>query len=302
MDPMFLVKSVLIPLVLASMVVGVAFLRSRHAGGARLVALAGPLAVGLAFVIGVPMVLGRMPAWKPAHASEWLPFLGIAATIVGVIDALLPRKVWSVVVTGVLLTAFAWAVLAGPLDSAVKRLASEPGGVALPWLMGAMIVLPALAGRAGAKHTPNAGPVFALGLLTACSIAAIVLSGTAMFGQFGALLGLGLAPLGVATLIRRPWATDRGLIVTFASLHATLWLLTHFYATKDGVWASTALFCLAPAGLLIARVPKLSKNPKVAGWAQICVVLAMGLAAVATVVATTPKAEPGEQDVEDLYK
>ncbi len=302
MDPMFLVKSVLIPLVLASMVVSVAFLRSRSVGGARLVALSGPLAVGLAFVVGVPMVLGRVPQWKPAQASEWLPFLGIAAMVVGIIDAVLPRKVWSTVVTALMLAAFAWAVLAGPLDSAVTRLAGEPGGVALPWLMGALIVAPALAARAGARWTTNAGPVFAIGLLTACSIAAIVLSGTAMFGQFAALLGLALAPIGFAILVRRPWATDRGLMVTFVSLHATMWLMTHFYATKDGVWTATALFCLAPVGLLVARLPRLAKNPKVAGWIQIVVVVAMGAAGLATVVATTPKAQPGEQDGSDLYK
>jgi len=302
MDPMFLVKSVLIPLALALIAVGIAMVRSRRAGGPTFVALSGPLALGLAFVVGVPMVLGRMPAWKPVQASEWLPFLGIAAILVGMVDAVLPRKVWSTVVTAVMLAGFAWAVLAGPLASVVTRLAGEPGGVALPWLMGALIVVPALAGRAGARWTTNAGPVFAIGLLTACSIAAIVLSGTAMFGQFAALLGLGLAPIGVATLVRRPWATDRGLMVTFASLHATMWLMTHFYATKDGVWAATALFCLAPVGLLVVRLPRLANIPKVAGWVQVVVVVAMGAAGLVTVMATTPKAESGEQDAADLYK
>ena len=302
MDPNFLARSVIFPLVLASIAVGVALIRSRRAGGPTLVALAGPFAIALAFVVGVPFILGRMPAWKPTQAAEWLPFLGVAALLIGVVDALPPRKVWASVVTGAMLSAFAWAVLAGPLATIVTRLGSEPGGAALPWLMGAMIVVPAMAGRAGARWTPNAGPPFALGLLVACSIAAIVLSGTAMFAQIAALLGLGLAPLGVATLLRRPWATDRGLIVTFASLHATLWMLTHFYATKDGVWAATALFCLAPVGLMVARLPGLAKSPKAAGFVQVGVVLAMGIAGLATVVMTTPKPDPVEQDVSDLYK
>lgn len=302
MDPMFLVKSVLIPFALAAVVVGVAWLRSRRASGTTLVRLAGPLAVAVAFIVGVPMILGRVPEWKPAQAAEWLPYLGLVALAIGVIDAMLPRKVWAGVVVGALLAGFAWASLEGPLASAVARIKGEPGGSALPWLMGLMIVVPALAGRAGAKHTANAGPVFALGLMTACSIAGVLLSGTAMFAQVVALLGLGLAPIGVATLIRRPWVSDRGLIVTFASLHSLMWLVTHFYATKDGVWAATALFCVAPAGLVIARVPALAKRPKLAGVAQICAVLAMGVAGAATIVATQPAPAAGEADVSDLYK
>lgn len=302
MDPMFLVKSVLIPLVLASVVAGVAFLRSRRSPGTPLVRLAGPFAVAGAFVIGIPLILGRVPEWKPAQAAEWLPFLGLAAMVMGVIDALVPRKVWASVVVGALLAGFAWAALEGPLASAVGRIKSEPGGRALPWLMGLMIVLPAIVGRGGAKNTPGPGPVFAIGILTACSIAGVLLSGTAMFAQFVALLGLGLAPLGVATLVRKPWASDRGLIVTFASLHSLMWLVTHFYATKDGVWGATALFCLAPAGLLIARVPALARRPTLAGVAQICAVVAIGAAGLATVVATQPAPEAGEPDVSDLYK
>ena len=302
MDPMFLVKSVLIPLVFASVVAGVAILVARRTPGTPLVRLAGAIAVAGAFILGVPLILGRVPEWKPAQAAEWLPYLGLVVLAIGVVDALLPRKVWASVVVGALLAGAAWAALEGPLASAVARIKGEPGGSALPWLMGLMIVVPALAGRAGAKHTPNAGPVFALGLMTACSIAGVLLSGTAMFAQFVALLGLGLAPLGVATLIRKPWASDRGLIVTFASLHALMWLVTHFYATKDGVWAATALFCVAPAGLLIARVPMLAKRPTIAGVAQVCAVLAMGIAGAATVVATQPAPEAGEADVSDLYK
>jgi hypothetical protein len=301
MDPAFLAKTVAIPAALSTAAVAAAFLHARRRQTlpvSPLIAPAAVLAIGLSFVVGGAFILGGWPVWKPANAHQWLPYLGLLAVVLGLIDASLPRKAWSIAVTALLLAGFGLALAYGPLDSRLAQTAD--GSTSLLFGILALVVVPGVAIRVAAKTTPNAGPPFALGLLTACSIAAALLSGSAMYAQFVALIGLGLAPLGVATLLRRPWPLDRGLPVIFASLHSAMWLLTHFFAPNDGVWSATILACLAPLGLFAARLPWACANPRRAGLTQVIATAAFGAAALGTVVAT---AKPASQDenLKDLY-
>jgi hypothetical protein len=293
MDPAFLVKTVAIPAALAAAPVTTAFCMPRRPFG-----VAAALGTGLAFAVGGTFILGGWPDWKPANAHQWLPYLGLLALALGLADAALPRKPWSIAVTALLLAGFGFALAQGPLAS---RLANAGDGSAtlLAGIL-ALTIIPGVAIRLGSATTPHAGPPFALGLLTATSIAAALLSGSAMYTQFFALIGLGLAPLGVAALLRRPSSLDRGLPVVFACLHTTMWLLTHHFAPKDGVWAATILGCLAPLGLLAARLPWCRATPLRAGLAQVLATAALGASALGVVVATT-KPAPADQDLKDFY-
>src|SRR5687767_4334478 len=53
----------------------------------------GPLAAGVAFLASYALLDGEVPRWPPAQARHCLFYLAIGLTIVGVIDALLPRFV-----------------------------------------------------------------------------------------------------------------------------------------------------------------------------------------------------------------
>jgi hypothetical protein len=293
MDPAFLAKTVAVPAALAAVPVAAAYFLPRRPFG-----VAAALGTGLAFAVGGTFILGGWPEWKPANAHQWLPYLGLLALALGLADAALPRRPWAFVVTALLLAGFGCALAQGPLASRLDQ-ASDRATVLFAGIL-ALTIIPGLAIRLGAATTPHAGPPFALGLLTATSIAAALLSGSAMYTQFFALIGLGLAPLGVAALLRRPWPLHRGFPVTFAALHSTMWLLTHHFATKDGVWAATILGCLAPLGLLAARLPWCRATPLRAGLAQVVATAALGAAALGVVVATT-KPAPAEPDLKDLY-
>lgn len=298
MDPTFLLLSVAAPLGIAVLFVAAAFLFTRGTGRTTPRAWAAFLGLALAFPAGVRAILGHPVEWPPAQAADWLPFLAAAALLLGAVDLLLPRKPWAWALLLAMLLGLAAGVLAGSLASAVRH-GMGAGAVKTLWTAGVVvaIALPALAARAGARGTPNAGPVFALGLLTACTIAAALLFETAKYAQFASLLGLGLAPLGVATLILRPWPTDRGLAPVFSALNATLWLLLHFYAE---VPAPAALVgAAAPAALLVARLPGLSTSPKRAGLAQVAAVTLLGLTAVGLAYAGKPA--PAVDDGASMY-
>jgi energy-coupling factor transporter transmembrane protein EcfT len=301
MDPGFLAKTVAIPAALSTAAVAAAFFHARRipAGVASpLIAPAAVLAMGLSFVVGGVFIVGGWPDWRPANAHHWLPYLGLLAVVLGLVDAAFPRKAWSLAMTALLLAGFGFALAKGPLASRLDQ--AGDGSTTLLLGILALVIAPGLAIRLGEKALPNAGPPFALGLLVACSIAAAVLSGSAMYAQFVALIGLGLAPLGVASLLRRPWPIDRGLPVVFACLHAAMWLLTHFFATKDGVWIATILACLAPLGLLVGTLPWVRATPLRAGLAQVIATVAMGAAALGVVLSTT-KPATDDQNLKDLY-
>ncbi|QOJ00434.1 MAG: hypothetical protein HRU70_08010 [Phycisphaeraceae bacterium] len=305
MDPMFILWSVGAPALAAFLAVGASFLASRRLPKSeppRYLWLAAA-AVGLAFAVGSPGILGRFPTWPPAQAAEWLPLLGLAAVFLGVIDTLVHRMNFSWIVLTLMLGLLAWGTIAGPLGSASKNAMGE-GGVKAAWIAACavLIILPALAARHGAAATTHAGPPVALGLLAGVSIGAIIaLAHTAKFGQFVSLLGLGIAPFALMALIRGNWPIAPGVAPAFAALHSIMWLLTHFYAPRDGHWASTALACLAPAGLLVARIPALSRKPKAAGIAQAVACVAMGAAAAVVLVATAPEPPADDDDGASLY-
>jgi zinc transporter ZupT len=79
-----------------------------------------------------------------------------------------------------------------------------------------------------------------------------------------------------------------------------MWLLTHFFATKDGVWIATILACLAPLGLLVGTLPWVRATPLRAGLAQVIATVAMGAAALGVVLSTT-KPATDDQNLKDLY-
>jgi hypothetical protein len=169
------------------------------------------------------------------------------------------------------------------------------------WLaaIAATFILSVVGADLGAHRTPHAGPPLALGLLTACAIAAALLAQTAKYAQFASLLGLGIAPIALAALLRRPWPSDRGLTTAFALLNGTLWFLLHFYA--DAPTPAAFLGALAPALLLVGRIPALAARPVAAATAQALAVLAVGLAAVGLTFAGRPAPEPASGGAE-LYQ
>lgn len=295
----FILLSVALPALVALATAGLAFFLSRKPGVSSR-GWSAPLAVGLPFVLAGPFILNKSPEWPPSQAADWLPFLGVAALVLGLIDIALPRARWVYAALFALLAGYAAFVYHGPLASAASRLMGE-GATKITWIaaIGAVLTLPALAARAGARHTPNAGPPFALGILTAATIAAGLLSETAKLAQFASLLGLGLAPLGVITLIRRPWAIDRGLPLVFAPLLATIWLLLHFYA--DAHWLAAILGAISPAALLIACLPGLSRSPKTAGIVQVAVAAALAAATLGVLVANKPAPASGDDDASQMY-
>lgn len=301
MDPKFLLLSVAMPAAISTAAVAGAFFLSKRKPDHPIRRWAGPVAIALPFIVASPAILGHGPEWPPAQAADWLPFLGLAALLIGLVDVLVRPRYVSTVLTGLFLAGFAAMVLRGPLASAMTNSMGD-GATKTAWIFGvvALYVVPGLLARSGAAATPNAGPPFALGLLTAMVIGWALLSETAKYAQFASLVGLGLAPLGIVTLIARPWSIARGAVPAFVALNTTLWLLVSFYAERSDL--AVVLGSMAPAALAVSRIPALKDKAKVAGFVQIAAVVALGLAAVGASMAARPPKPAAGPDYSDAYK
>ncbi len=290
----FLLLSVIVPLLLACVPVAIEFLRARDpiAGPPR--AWAAVAALGAAFLAGVVPIIGRWPEFPPVSAEEWLLSIALAAVVLALLDAVLPSRWWSALLVSIGMVALAYVITQGPLASASRRWGE--GSTRLLWFAGVMaaLVVPAVLVRSGTRAAPHGGSIFALGIVTAGTIACYVLAGSAKFAQLESLVGLGLLPLWLAAMVRRPWTLHFGFPVLFGLLHGTLWSYAAFYTEMP--LSAAILGVLAPVSVAAARLPGVPKRISVTFGLQAGVALAMIGAAVILVAMNRPESADSPYD------
>jgi hypothetical protein len=252
------------------------------------------VAVGVAFLAGVVPIIGRWPEFPPVSSEEWLPPLALGAVALGLLDGFLPARWWGALLVSLGVVALALVIVEGPLASASRQWGE--GSTRLLWFGGVMaaLVIPAVLVRSGMRRAPNGGSVFALGVAVAGTIACFVLAGSAKLSQLESLLGLGLLPLWLAAMVRRPWTLHAGLPVTFCLLHGTLWCYAAFYSEMP--LPAAILGVLAPVSVAAARLPGVPSRIRVTFGLQSGVALALIGAAVVLVAMSQSRAPGSEYD------
>src|SRR2546423_646414 len=88
---------VVLPGAIAVLVVALSW-RAWDRGSAPRAHWAGPLALGLAFAIVLPALIGskwRLPGLPPGESAGWLFYIAIVGALIGVIDALVSIPSWA---------------------------------------------------------------------------------------------------------------------------------------------------------------------------------------------------------------
>jgi hypothetical protein len=198
----------------------------------------------------------------PVQAADWLVYLGIAATALGIAASAAGDggdgrrgRAWVAAAGAVLLCA---AIIALPLRTAVERLmgtGTERGA----WIAGvaALVLTPwAMAAKASRRLPDVTVPLAMLGV-AAASAAAMVLGGNAKLGQIESLLVIGAAWMVAAALVRRGLVRGATWLVPLMSLHAATWLIVGFYSEMSR--AAVVVGMVAPGVTAAGLVPPVAR-------------------------------------------
>jgi hypothetical protein len=265
---------VVVPALVAGAVLCAAWLRTGLAcGGRGWVALA----LGLAYIAGHCGL--AWPAWPPLDVQDRLPFLALAATVLGLLESRWPGPAWTrwenrILATGMLLFFVMvpgmgenWGTKEGNLRLAawgVSLLASSANLDALAArLSGARIVLPAMVVAAGAA-------------------AALLVSGSAVLGQLAGVLAAALGACWVVSWWKPPLSLARGGTAVLIVVLGALVLEGNVFSQLPA--ASAMLLACAPGAVWLGRVGPLRRlagakaTILAAALAAVPVGLALGLA------------------------
>ena len=238
-----------------------------------------PVAVGAAFLTGYALI--GVPKLPPSDGSDWLFWIAMPLTIVGVVAALLPCR-WAI----------GFAVAAG-LVALVIILPLTPASISIATAVWTVILL----GAAGivvvtallfAESRLGASAVLIVVWLTLSAAAVMVMSSNF---RVGGLYGIAAAAA-VAGLIPARINSVRGPIVIAISLLTGLLTCGHFYPDPGVTWAHFAVLLASPLLLAMAAVVPVKRT-----WIR----SAIGIAAVAAAVAcvTVPTALAAKHAAED---
>ena len=267
----------------------------RRAGGAapgRATGRWGPaLALGTAYALGHAAIQGWIalhqwpsPPWPPLDATDWLPWVALAAMGLGLLEATWPGPAWSRWENRLLLTGgMLWLLLSSQFEA---RWATNREGV--EWLLGLGAGVLAFWGvlEAGAERLGRALPLPLLVL--AGGVAAVeALSGSLPLAESAAVLAAPLALTWVASWFGPNLSLARGAVPVVATVLAGLILGGYFYAYVPKV--SALLLAAAPLVLFGDRLGPLRRlRPWKASLVLAVAILVPVGAAVAIAIAKTP--------------
>jgi hypothetical protein len=199
-----------------------------------------PLAAGVGFLASYGTM--SAPRWRPSDGFDWLFWLAIPATFLGVLDAATRRR-W-----GWLLGAAAGAVayvLVRPLSAGVEPRALWAAAAAAAV---AGVVL-AAAADVGQRRVGSMWTVGAFAVAMAGAGVMVFSSNFRTFGVYGLAAAAALGPVVVAAA-RTPDAA-RGVAIVAGSVMAGLLVAGRFYADPGVTWANVGVLLAAPALLLV---------------------------------------------------
>jgi hypothetical protein len=241
---MFLLKQILpaaiISMMVAAGVCGFALCWGKERARSAL----GPLAIGLAYLSGHLVITGWVP-FPPADTTNWLPYLALAAAVLGASCGVLAIKAWARVLIFAVVSAGALRLLLKP--KFLYGWSLTEGCIWVACLAGAVvllaIILDALVRRSA---TAIEMPAFLL-ITCAGTFGALMLSGSMLLGQFAVVLGA--AVFGSLVFTARRVALGREIVPVFTLLLVTLLLSGYFFAELPAT--SAALIAFAPVLALI---------------------------------------------------
>jgi hypothetical protein len=250
-----------------------------------------PLGLGIGYALGHAgasewLTSGELPSIPPLNATDWLPWLALAAMVLGLLESLWPSPAWARWENRLLLVGATLWLLIGPLYQSLWEPAQWKGAVWVCGLGAGILVfwglLEGLSGRRGRAM------LLPLAVLAGGTAAALVLSRFLVLGECG--MGLAAA-LGAAWLVSRWWvelSPAGGGVPVVGVLLAGLILGGFFYAELPA--SSAILLALAPLALLVDRIGPVARWP---GWAGGLARLAAVLVPVGAAVALAAMAAPG---------
>lgn len=239
---MFLIKQILpaaiMAMVVAASICGLALVSGKERA-------LGPLALGLAYLTGHLFIVGWVP-FPPADTTNWLPYVALAAAILGASCAVLTIETWARLLIFALFSAGALRLLLKPKFQYGWSL-----GEGWIWVACLGIAMVLLAIILDALVRRSATPVEIPGLLLivcAGTFGALMLSGSMLLGQFTAVLGAAI--FGSLVLAARKVSLGRGIVPVFSLLAAALLVSGYFFAELPA--ASAMLLAFAP---ILALIP-----------------------------------------------
>ena len=274
---------VVAPVVVAAAIAGV--------GRWRKWAWAMPLAAGAGFMTGFALV--GVPKLPPRDGTDWLFWLAIPVTLLGVLDALVGKR-W-----GWVLGAAAGGV------GLVVLLPLVPGALSTGEVARVAVLL-AVAGAVGAlcAHVaePAGGPpAVVAGLCVALGGAAVVVMSSHLFvvGLYGIAASAALGPVAVLTA-KLP--AGRSVAIVAVSLLAGLLAGGRYYPDPGVSVLNFSVLIAAPALLLLAAAVPGNKAWVRGVIAVLAVAVAVGVVTAPTALAAKRAAEATENDPYAAYR
>ena len=225
---MFLVRQLLPGILVALLVSGVLTIVGRLW---KANSWADAIAVAAGYAAGHTVTAG-WPAFPPIEATQWLPYLGIAVTILAVFDTLLrpPSSVrailWFLCCAGILsllLTSklrYGWSLFAGVL-----------------WIAGlaaAMLVLTSFLDRAAQRDASISLPLI-VAIVAGGTGLALMLSGSMLLGQLALVLAGAFGAIVLVGALLPNTINGRAIAPVSATLLCGLWLSGYFFSELPSV-------------------------------------------------------------------
>ena len=189
------------------------------------------IAVGVGYAVGHAVTAG-WPAFPPIEATQWLPYFGIAVTILAVIDTLLRTPglvrvvIWFLCSAGILSVLLAskfqygWSLFIGIL-----------------WIAGlatAMLVLTIFLDRVAQRDASISLPLI-LAIVAGGTGLALMLSGSMLLGQLALVLAGAFGAIVIVGTLLPNAINGRGIAPVSATLLCGLWLSGYFFSELPSV-------------------------------------------------------------------
>ena len=214
------------------------------------------IAVGVGYAVGHAVTAG-WPAFPPVEATQWLPYFGIAVTILAVIDTLLrPPGLVRVVI---------WFFCSAGILSVLLASKFQYGWslfIGILWIAGlatAMLVLTIFLDRVAQRDASISLPLI-LTIVAGGTGLALMLSGSMLLGQLALVLAGAFGAIVIVGTLLPNAVNGRGIAPVSATLLCGLWLSGYFFSELPSV--SGVLLLVSPIPALMLVLFDESGNPR----------------------------------------
>lgn len=205
------------------------------------------IAVAAGYAAGHAVTAG-WPAFPPIEATHWLPYLGIAVTILAVLDTLLRPPGW--------VRAIVWFLSCAGILSLLLASKFQYGWslfVGVLWVAGlaaAMLVLTCFLDRAAQRDASISLPLI-VAIAAGGTGLALMLSGSMLLGQLALVLAGAFGAIVLVGALLPNTINGRAIAPVSATLLCGLWLSGYFFSELPSVSGLVLLVSPIPALMLV---------------------------------------------------